>query len=225
MLIFSHNSCITLALLQVCVLQQFFCLKFTLYNNCSLHVQIGLGLLLQTISHKYHPWEGIAEQSQPHFSFRKKFSPWGPTKLKLIAQIFFSKENKPNHFHSIFNFQQMHIFATLDWRLYRYNALPKKKTLIIYKVQTTYQLFKKVQLVYLKQMNLCSKSCVFQGFSFDRRLDPMCQFLCIFHQEGVSLSFRWCKPEHLSRKTLLDVDSLRPKICFSNKFFHKNGLL
>jgi hypothetical protein len=39
MLIFSHNSCITLALLQVCILQQFFCLKFTLYSNWSLHVQ------------------------------------------------------------------------------------------------------------------------------------------------------------------------------------------
>jgi hypothetical protein len=119
----------------------------------------------------------------------------------------------------------MHIFVTLDWRLYRYNALPKKKTLIIYKVQTTYQLFKKVQLVYLKQMNLCSKSCVFQGFSFDRRLDPMCQFLCIFHQEGVSLSFRWCKPEHLSRKTLLDVDHSAPKFAFQTIIFHKNGLL
>lgn len=136
-----------------------------------------------------------------------------------MHKSFFRKKTNQIIFIPFFNFQQMHIFATLDWRLYRYNALPKKKTLIIYKVQTTYQLFKKVQLVYLKQMNLCSKSCVFQGFSFDRRLDPMCQLLCIFHQEGVSLSFRWCKPEHLSRKALLDVDSLRPKICFSNNYF------
>lgn len=101
----------------------------------------------------------------------------------------------------------------------------KTITLIIYKVQTTYQLFKKVQLVYLKQMNLCSRVVLFKVLDLIEDQIPRFNFLCIFHQEGVSLSsgdanLNICLEKH--SQMLIHSD---PKFAFQTIIFHKNGLL
>jgi hypothetical protein len=82
----------------------------------------------------------------------------------------------------------MYIFATLDWRLYRYNVLPKNNNIDNLQSSNYLPIVQKSSTCLPKANEPMFKSCAFQGFSFDRRLDPTLQFLCIFHQEGVSLS-------------------------------------